>query len=87
MTSAISDFAREILLESVPAEHVGHAIDVIDEPSDSNEIAIKSYSYEIKETGKISGVSMITSIVTLLLVTWNIFSIIFQKFSLLFAPA
>lgn len=37
---------------------------------------IKSYSYEIKETGKISGVSMITSIVTLLLLTWNIFSII-----------
>lgn len=47
-TSALSDFAREILLDSVPAEHVGQAIDVIAEPSDSDEIAIKSYSYECK---------------------------------------
>lgn len=47
-TSALSDFAREILLDSVPAEHVGQAIDVIVEPSDSDEITIKSYSYECK---------------------------------------
>ncbi len=49
-TSALSDFAREILLDSVPAEHVGQAIDVIAEPSDSDEIAIKSYSYECKSS-------------------------------------
>lgn len=38
---------------------------------------IVSYSNEIKETGKISAVSMTTSILTLLLITWNIFAIIF----------
>jgi hypothetical protein len=43
-----NDFAKEILLESVLADHVGQAIDVIAEPSDSDEIAIKSYSYECK---------------------------------------
>jgi uncharacterized membrane protein YqhA len=37
---------------------------------------IVSYSSQIKETGKISVVSMVTSVVTLLLITWNIFAII-----------
>lgn len=37
---------------------------------------IFSFSHEIKETGKISGISMTTTVVTLLLITWNIFAII-----------
>ena len=37
---------------------------------------IFSFSNEIKETGKISGISMTTTVVTLLLITWNIFAII-----------
>lgn len=37
---------------------------------------IFSFSNEIKETGKISGISMTTTVITLLLITWNIFAII-----------
>lgn len=37
---------------------------------------IFSFSNEIKETGKISGISMSTTVITLLLITWNIFAII-----------
>ena len=37
---------------------------------------IFSFSNEIKETGKISGISMATTVITLLLITWNIFAII-----------
>ena len=37
---------------------------------------IFSFSNEIKETGKISGISMTTTVITLLLISWNIFAII-----------
>ena len=37
---------------------------------------IFSFSNEIKDTGKISGISMTTTVITLLLITWNIFAII-----------
>jgi len=35
-----------------------------------------SYAAEIRDNGKISAVSMLTVILTLVLVTWNIFAII-----------
>jgi hypothetical protein len=35
-----------------------------------------SYAAEIRDNGKISAVSMLTVILTLALVTWNIFAII-----------
>lgn len=38
---------------------------------------IVSYSNEINTNGKLSVVSMVTVIVTLILITWNIFAIIF----------
>ena len=37
---------------------------------------IFSFSNEIENTGKISGISMTTTVITLLLITWNIFAII-----------
>ena len=37
---------------------------------------IFSFSNEIKKTGKISGISMTTTVITLLLISWNIFAII-----------
>jgi hypothetical protein len=39
-------------------------------------LQISSCSKEIKLDGRISGVSMLTSILTLILITWNIFAII-----------
>ena len=42
----VSDFAREVLLESVPAAHVGNPIDVIDEPNDDQQVNIQSHTFE-----------------------------------------
>ena len=47
-TSALTNFAREILLESVPAEHVGAPLDVVTEPSDEPGLMIKSHTFECK---------------------------------------
>ena len=45
-SQAVSDFAREVLLESVPAEHIGQAIDVIDELSDDPQVTLQSHTFE-----------------------------------------
>ena len=43
-----TDFAREMLLESVPAEHIGAPIDVVAEPSEDPSVAIASHTFECK---------------------------------------
>jgi hypothetical protein len=45
-SSTISDFAREVLLQSVPAEHIGAAIDVVDEISEDPQVSIQSHTFE-----------------------------------------
>jgi len=47
-STALTNFARQILLESVPEIHVGEAIDVVDEPSDDPKVSIKSHTFECK---------------------------------------
>ena len=42
----VSDLAREILLESVPADHIGAAIDLLDEHSDDPQITLQSHTFE-----------------------------------------
>jgi len=41
-----TDFARQVLLESVPAEHVGAALDLIDEQSGDPQVSLKSHTFE-----------------------------------------
>jgi hypothetical protein len=45
-SSTISDFAREVLLESVPAEHIGQALDVVDELSEDPQVSMQSHTFE-----------------------------------------
>jgi len=47
-STALTHFAKQILLESVPEMHVGEAIDVVDEPSDDPKVSIKSHTFECK---------------------------------------
>ena len=45
-SSAVTDFAREVLLESVPAEHVGAVLDVVEEPSEDPQVTLQSHTFE-----------------------------------------
>jgi hypothetical protein len=45
-SSTITDFAREVLLESVPADHVGQAIDVLTEKSEDPLVSLESHTFE-----------------------------------------
>ena len=49
-TSAI-DLARSALLESIPADHVGKALDSVVEPSEDSSVAITSYTFECTSPG------------------------------------
>ena len=49
-TSTATDFAREILLESVPSDQVGQSIDVVDEQSDQANVLIQSHTFECTAT-------------------------------------
>lgn len=49
-TSAI-DLARSALLESIPAEHVGKALDSVVEPSEDSSVTITSYTFECTSPG------------------------------------
>lgn len=45
-SSTITDLAREVLLESVPADHVGQAIDVLVEQSEDPQVSLESHTFE-----------------------------------------
>lgn len=45
-STAVNNFAREVLLESVPTEQVGNQIDIVDEPSDDSQVTLKSHTFE-----------------------------------------
>lgn len=45
-SSTVSDFARESLLETTPAAHVGTFIDIFDEPSKDPQVIIKTHTFE-----------------------------------------
>jgi hypothetical protein len=45
-SSTITDFARAVLLESVPADHVGQAIDVLIEQSEDPQVSLESHTFE-----------------------------------------
>ena len=49
-TSAI-DLARSALLESIPADHVGKALDSVVEPSEDSSVTITSYTFECTSPG------------------------------------
>lgn len=44
--TSISDFARENLLATTDDAHVGAFIDVVDEPSEDSQVAIKTHTFE-----------------------------------------
>ena len=46
--TSVSDFARESLLETTDAAHVGAFIDVVDEPSEDSRVVIKTHTFECK---------------------------------------
>jgi Protein of unknown function (DUF3027) len=46
--STIADFALEVLLESVPADHVGQPIDVLAEYSKDPQVSLQSHTFECK---------------------------------------
>ena len=50
VTSAI-DLARSALLESIPAEHIGKALDSVVEPSEDSSVSITSYTFECTSPG------------------------------------
>ena len=45
-TTAASDLARRALLESIPANHVGKAMDSVDQPSEDSAVAIATHTFE-----------------------------------------
>ncbi|MFM1819087.1 MAG: hypothetical protein RIS61_685, partial [Actinomycetota bacterium] len=45
-SSTITDFARGVLLDSVPSDHVGMAIDVIIEQSEDPQVSLESHTFE-----------------------------------------
>jgi hypothetical protein len=49
-TSAI-DLARSALLESIPADHVGKALDSVVEPTEDSSVTITSYTFECTSPG------------------------------------
>jgi len=49
-TSAI-DLARSALLESIPADHVGKAMDSVVEPTEDSSVTITSYTFECTSPG------------------------------------
>ena len=49
-TSAV-EIARQALLESIPADHVGKALDSIVEPSEDSSVTITSYTFECTSPG------------------------------------
>lgn len=50
VTSAL-EIARAALLESIPADHVGKALDSVVEPSQDSSVTITSYSFECTSAG------------------------------------
>ena len=50
VTSAI-DLARSALLESIPADHVGKALDSVVEPTEDSSVTITSYTFECTSPG------------------------------------
>lgn len=44
--STVTDLAKQALLESTPAAHVGAFIDVFDEPSEDSQVVIKTHTFE-----------------------------------------
>ena len=49
-TSAV-EIARQALLESIPADHIGKALDSVVEPSEDSSVAITSYTFECTSPG------------------------------------
>ena len=45
------EIARQALLESIPADHIGAALDSVVEPSDDPSVAITSYTFECTSPG------------------------------------
>ena len=45
-TSAASDLARKALLETIPADHVGKALDSVEQPSEDSSVVIATHTFE-----------------------------------------